>query len=214
MPCYKWNSFSGGDSIVKKIDARRPAGDASFLRPIRVAGAGPCGDGPLRQASGGCSDVTGAVHDSRDANDAPTRWKMRSRPCGSSGTRRHRCVADAAAGACRAVAAALAGSLRDRRLATRGKFSPGHDCLRGPAGRATGSNTCPQRPAGSWPVIGAAFGRRRFPWWWSAMPRWGCWRRFWARNATGGSPSPVARRWHALTLRKSDPFALTRMDPL
>lgn len=141
MPCYKWNSFSGGDSIVKKIDARRPAGDASFLRPIRVAGAGPCGDGPLRRASGGCSDVTGAVHDSRDANDAPTRWKMRSRPCGSSGTRRHRCVADAAAAACRAVAAALAGSLRDRRLATRGKFSPGYDCLRGPAGRATGCTT-------------------------------------------------------------------------
>jgi len=55
---------------------------------------------------------------------------------------RHRCVADAAAAGCRAVVAALPASLRDRWTATRGKVSPSHDCLRGPAGRATGSNTC------------------------------------------------------------------------
>jgi hypothetical protein len=64
----------------------------------------------------------------------------------------------------------------------------------------------PRWPAGSWPVSGAAFGRRRFPWWWSAIPRCGCWRWFWGSTATGGSPSPFTRRWHGLVLRKSAPF--------
>lgn len=77
----------------------------------------------------------------RRASDNNDLHPLAERPSRRRGPR-HRCVADAAAAACRAVEAAPAAFLRDRRPATRSKFSPSHDCLRGAAGRATGINTC------------------------------------------------------------------------